>query len=159
MSHTPPPVLDHGRVLEYAVLNDRVEYSGHSLLFVDGKEVGPVPRIAICQSLNNPDIVLLHCDNDWNVLGAGIFNSAGEAKSRAEKTYPGVATCWIKSHFTNEQVSKHLEEIWNGLHCVFCGKMPYEVERLIEKSGVGICDSCIEELYQMLREDPEGPKK
>jgi hypothetical protein len=101
MSHTPPPVLDHGRVLEYAVLNDRVEYSGHSLPFVDGKEVGPVPRLAICQSLNNPDIVLLHCDDDWNVLGAGIFNSAGEAKSRAEKTYPGVATCWIKSHFTN----------------------------------------------------------
>lgn len=33
----PPPVLEGARVLAYAVLDQGIEYSGHSRLFVDGK--------------------------------------------------------------------------------------------------------------------------
>ena len=42
----PPPLAAGGRLLEYAVLDERATYSGHSYLFVDGNELGPVPRRA-----------------------------------------------------------------------------------------------------------------
>jgi hypothetical protein len=34
-------------------VDNRVEYSGHSGLFVDGKELGRVWSVAICQQLNS----------------------------------------------------------------------------------------------------------
>jgi hypothetical protein len=48
---TPPPkiTLNGGALLSYAVLDESVGYTvGHGLFFVDGKEIGKVPRLAIC---------------------------------------------------------------------------------------------------------------
>src|ERR1700719_3065093 len=92
----PPLLLANARVLEYAVLDDSVRYSGRSFLFVDGKELGPVPCLAICRESNNSGGLLLHCDWDWSVLGVAGYPSSDEAKRRAEHIYPGVSTRWIK---------------------------------------------------------------
>jgi hypothetical protein len=77
----PPPVLDSARLLDYAVLDESVSYSGHSSLFVDGKELGPVPCLAICQALDGAGVLLFHCSDDWTVLGAAEYLSVAEAKS------------------------------------------------------------------------------
>lgn len=148
----PPPVLANARVLEYAVLGRNVSYSGHSSLFVDGKELGPVPCLAICQLLDETETLLLHCDRDWNVLGVAGYPSLAEAKKHAERIYPGVSAHWAKADATEAEARKYLEEAAGDLRCSFCGKGPEEVNRLIEKGGARICDSCILELHEMLRE-------
>jgi hypothetical protein len=148
----PPPVLANARVLEYAVLGKNVSYSGHSSLFVDGKELGPVPCLVICQSFDRAEALLLHCDRDWNVLGLAGYTSLAEAKQHAERIYPGVSAHWTKANVTEAKAPKDVKEDTGDLRCSFCGRGPEEVNQLIEKGGVGICDSCILELHQMLHE-------
>jgi hypothetical protein len=86
-------VLGNARVLEYAILDESVTYSGHSSLFVGNvkehlKELGPVPRLAIAQDLKTGEIMLLHCDQDWEVLGlGGNYDSVAKAKASAERAY------------------------------------------------------------------------
>jgi hypothetical protein len=51
-SATPPRTitLNDSVLLCYAVLDESVGYTvGHRLFFVDGKEIGKVPRLAICK--------------------------------------------------------------------------------------------------------------
>ena len=151
-SPIPPPALANARVLEYAVLGHSVSYSGHSSLFVDGKELGPVPCLAICETFNETGVLLLYCDRDWTVLGVAGYASLREAKKHAERTYPGVSAHWAETHVTEAEAKRYLEGRPENLRCSFCGKGPDEVNQLIEKRGLGICDSCIVELHQMLRE-------
>ena len=146
----PPPILDSACVLEYVVLDDSVQFSGRTLLFVEGKELGPTPCLAICQNLEDAAILLFHCDRDWRVLGVAGYKSVDEAKSSAERIYSGITKGWTKTRFTEEEVSKYLEEISGNEFCVFCGKRPDQVEALIEKNKKHICDGCVMEFYQML---------
>jgi len=71
----PLPTLAGALVLEYAILDGRVTYSGHSNLFVDGNEIGPAARVAIGQELNEAHVLLFHCDSDWVVLGVAEYPS------------------------------------------------------------------------------------
>lgn len=148
----PPPVLANARVLEYAALGKNVSYSGHSSLFVGGKELGPVPCLAICQPFDGTETLILHCDSSWNVLGIAGYTSVAEAKKHAERIYPGVSARWTKSHVTDAEARRHRKEQSGDLRCSFCGKRPEEVKQLIEKGGVHICDSCVIELHRMLSE-------
>jgi hypothetical protein len=70
----PPPVLHCARLLYYAVLDSSVEFTGRSLLFVDGKELGPVPCLAICEG--EAETLLFHCSSDWSVLGLAVSPSS-----------------------------------------------------------------------------------
>lgn len=148
----PPPILANAHVLEYAILDSSVHYSGHSSLFVDGSELGPVPCLVICQELKAARILLLHCERDWTVLGAVEFASAAQAKDRAERIYPGLAARWREMQITEQEALKYLDESSSDLRCTFCGRRPDEVEQIIEKGGSRICDSCIKEFHQMLQE-------
>ena len=61
MIEKPPIVMDIGRVLLYAVLDESVTYSGHSSLFVGDAEkglteLGPVPCLAITEQFNTGEI-------------------------------------------------------------------------------------------------------
>jgi hypothetical protein len=107
-----PPVLANARVLEYALLDNSVTFSGRTLLSVDGKELGPVPCLAICQDLDSNDILLLHCDKDWNVLGAACYPSIEAAKAKAEQIYPGVSACWKPTAFTEAKARDYLTQLW-----------------------------------------------
>lgn len=149
----PPPVLQSARVLEYALLDESVRYSGHSFLFVDGKELGPVPCLAICQALGHAGVLLFHCSRDWSILGAAEYASPTEARNRAERIYPGLSTHWIETHVNEQETARYLEEVVGDQRCSFCGKRPDEIERLISKNDARICDSCIMEFHEMLRED------
>jgi|SRR5688572_27551223 hypothetical protein len=98
----PPPALDNAKVLEYAIVDSSVRYSGRLQLFYGGKKVGPVPGLAICRDPGVDGLLLFHCDEDWNVLGAQIWNnpdrpvvsSLRDVKERAETYYPGISAKW-----------------------------------------------------------------
>jgi hypothetical protein len=149
-SSPPPPVLDCARVIEYAVLNESVGYSGHTLLFVGGKELGQVPYLAICEDKKPSRFLLFHCDREWTVLGCSAHGSVGEARDRAERIYPGLSTYWVDAHVTEEQAEQYLTEWFGDERCTFCGKRPDQVEQLIQRNETRICDRCIDEFHDTL---------
>jgi hypothetical protein len=150
----PPPVLNCARVLEYAEVYASVKYTGRITVYVDRKELGPVPRLAICENLNETsEVMLFYCDNDWNVLGAGgaATHSLAAVRENAEKAYAGISAKWIKSNVSRSEAEEYLSESWGDMRCGFCGRTPNQVQRLVEgKSGARICDVCISELKQEL---------
>lgn len=99
----PPQVLDNAQVLEYAVVDSSVRFTGALHLYHGDKRVGPVPYLAICRDPNMEELLLFHCDENWNVLGAQIWNapdrpavtSVEEVKQRAEKFYSGIMSKWV----------------------------------------------------------------
>ena len=137
------------------MLDESVGYAGHSHLYRDRGEVGPVPCLAICRDLRDGKTLLMHCDQNWNVLGVAAYDSVLIAKERAEHIYPGVSNCWRESHVTEQELSAYLDTLWSNQQCSFCGKRPYQVEKFIEKDGKHICDECIAELYKALQKSPK----
>src|SRR5437764_6908234 len=107
----PPPTLESCRVLEYAILeSSAVHYSGHSNLFVGDEEIGPVPRLAICQVPAESGVYLFHCAHEWATLGSEKWESLQAAKTAVEEVYRGVSALWIDAHVTDEDAARHLEE-------------------------------------------------
>ena len=153
-SQIPPQVLDSARVLKYVVLDDSVKFSGRTLLFVDGNELGPTPCLAICKDLEDDAILLFHCTEDWNVLGVAGYGSVDEAERRAERIYQGVSSRWIEPNFSDEEVARYLEDLRGSERCTFCSKGSDEANALLEKNGKWICDVCVEEFHQMLQDEP-----
>jgi len=99
----PPPEICTQRVLQYAVLDDSVGFSsGHGLMFVDGKELGRVPCLAICEDTNSSGVMLYYCNRDWNMVGVSGPYVIAAAKKRADRLFPGSLACWIEVHFTQE---------------------------------------------------------
>jgi hypothetical protein len=92
----PPAILDSSLVLLYAVLDDSVTYTGRACVLVGGKSIDPVPCLAICLNLCDDDILLLRCDDEWNVLGAGGYGRVENAQASAETAYAGVGGKWQK---------------------------------------------------------------
>jgi hypothetical protein len=145
------------KVEQYAIRDRSMKYSGHSYLFRDGKEVGPVPCLAICRG-DDAEILLFHCDRRWNVLGmAGDYANINAAKQRAERIYPGISAAWVKTGFTKRQVNQYLDRIGHNLRCAFCGKAWYQVERIVTKGKNAICDACIREPGEMIEAGAAQP--
>jgi hypothetical protein len=89
-SAKPPPAIVSERVLHYAFLDDSVGFNaGHKLIFIDGKQLGKVPRLAICQAKKSSELSLFYCDDDWDFVGVSVHDSVAAAKNRAERLYPG----------------------------------------------------------------------
>jgi hypothetical protein len=150
----PPPVLDCARVLEYASVDNSVKFTGRLSLYVDGKALGAVPKLAICQNMaEDPETFLFHCDADWNVLGAGAYPSIEVARARAEDAYAGISQKWLKAPYSLEEAENFVSESWGNHRCAFCGRTPNSVHVLVEgRTGAKICDICIGELRKALRE-------
>jgi hypothetical protein len=143
----PPPVLASARVLAYAVIDEDVVYTGRQRLFVAGQELGAVPRLAIGRDLAGGDVVLLHCDAEWDVLATVACPSIEDARRRGEQAYSGLANKWQPVSFTDAEVEAFLDEEDRGLICSFCGRHPHEVERIITgHRGAAICEICIKAL-------------
>lgn len=70
--------MDGATVLEYAIVDDSVTFTGRLHLYHGGKRVGPVPCLAICKNLDMDELLLLHCDTSWSVQGAQIWNAPGK---------------------------------------------------------------------------------
>jgi hypothetical protein len=146
----PPPALDCARVLEYVFIPSSNEYSGRTLLFVDGKEIGRVPCLAICEEKSSGGVLFFHCDAEWNVLGCAPYASVAEAKNKAERIYAGLLPSWIASGVSEAEAERYLDELFADERCSFCGKRADLVEQLFQKGSVYICDGCVEEYYRTL---------
>jgi hypothetical protein len=149
----PPPALDCARVIEFAVIDKTVHFEQQGCLIVDGKIVGRVPNIAICQNLDESTLMIFHCDADWNVLGIQAdYRSLQEAKSKLEKSYVGLApTAWICTAFSIEDAVEYIRNIFSGEECSFCGRVPPQINRIISKNKVRICNLCIVEFWSQLQ--------
>ena len=154
----PPPIIAAGaRVLEYAVVAKPVRFTGSLQLYVDGALLGEVPRLAICQSLDDDELLLFHCDDDWNVLGMQAWNTAEgsavssveDVKARVEKYYSGICSQWITHGTSVEDAIAYQEKMVGENRCSFCSRTMYDVKSLVEgKSGARICDYCITALNE-----------
>lgn len=156
-SRTPPPIIcvNDRVLLEYALLDDSISpRAGHGLLFVDGKEIGKVPCLAICEDKESPDVTLYFCSADWDPIGIAAGKSIDAVKTRAERIYPGSSARWVQAHFTEEDVSRYLENSFAGLRCSFCGRRPDETLAMTfqGKGSVCICGECVGRFHQDLTE-------
>lgn len=160
LNNGPPPVLGGCRVLEYAILDESVKYSGRSSLFVGGasagwKEIGPVPCLAIGQELNTGAVMLLHCDRDWDVIARdGNHESFSAARERAERMYQGVSSKWIATNVSEADAETFQDEMWADERCSFCGKTPPECDTMLASDRARICNTCVSKMHTALLESP-----
>jgi hypothetical protein len=156
MSDAPPPVLDRARVIAYAIVDDSVQWTGRQKLFVGENELGPVPRLALCQNVSGDlkDILIFHCNEQWEVLGCSGGPTIEAAKASAERAYKGITATWVDTNVTEEQAKAWIKENCQEIACSFCGREPGEFDQLVEdKTGsVRICNLCIEENYRLIRD-------
>ena len=96
--------------------------------------------------------MLFHCDERWQVIVTSGAETVEAIKARAEKNYPGVSARWIDLNVSPEEVLHHYDEQSGGLECSFCGRRPFELEGLVEGSGVAICRVCIEDFHRAFHE-------
>jgi hypothetical protein len=161
-SAKPPPAIASERVLHYAFLDDSVGLNaGHKLIFIDGKQLGKVPRLAICQAKKGSELSLFYCDDDWDFVGVSLHDSVAAAKNRAERLYSGSSGKWFEANFTQEEVGLYLEQVWASSRCSFCGKTPdQDLKAIFEGNGnARICDSCVVELHRELKKDSSPSTK
>jgi ClpX C4-type zinc finger protein len=158
-SDSPPPVLDRARVIAYAVLDDSVQWTGRQKLFVGGKELGPVPRLALCQNVegNLKDILVFHCNDEWDVLGVSGGKTLEAAKASAERAYRGVGAKWISTNVTEDEAKSWIEKNCADVSCSFCDRTLDDYQHLVgNKAGsVRICNYCIDEYYALIRKPAE----
>jgi hypothetical protein len=113
--------------------------------------------MAICREKNG--LNLFYCDRRWNVLGcSGAHASIRAAKARAERAYPGISKWWIKTGYTASQAQKFFDDTGYYVRCSFCRRSQFDVESLVtsKKPSVAICDRCIHEFSELVKERPEG---
>lgn len=149
------PVIACSRVLCYVVVDSAVQFSGRTLLFVDGKELGRVPCLAICDEKKSSGVLLFHCDSEWTTLGCSGHKSVADAKTRAERIYPGISARWVDAGISEEAAEAYLNEHSGNARCSCCGTRPDEADQVFhsEREGNGeasICDRCINEFHDML---------
>jgi hypothetical protein len=146
----PPPILDCARVLQYAVVDRSMGFSGRTALFVGGIELGRVPRLAIAEEVSSGGVLVFHCKQSWRVLGCSTHALMADAKKRAEGIYPGLSSHWVKSGVTKKEAKRFLHRLFGSQRCNGCGKRPDQVRRLISKRKLLVCDCCVRELHKML---------
>jgi hypothetical protein len=137
-------------------LNERgVEFSGHTNLFVGEREIGRVPRLALCKEKGG-EVLLLHCNRTWSIKGIAAFPSLRDARKRAERIYPGVSKRWVQMNVTSFQAERYLRKIWVGKECSFCGRRPDQVRGMVSRRKLRICDRCATECHELLRDAATG---
>jgi len=149
----PAPVIDCARLLHYAFVEKSIVYSGRTLLFVDGKEVGRVPCLAICEYEGSKEVLLFHCKRDWRVIGCSAHQSVFAAKKRVEGVYPGLSSHWREAQVTKRRAERFLNEHFGNVRCIGCEKRPDQIEQLFTKGRALVCDSCVQELHKMMQDN------
>lgn len=146
MEKPPITLIYPTYVIEYAEIDDSIEYMNRRNLNVNGEWLGAVPRLAICEDIDSGDFFLAHCGENWELLcGVESHNSIEESKQNAEKHYRGVHKMWKKTGYTIEDVKKIFEKEREEMKCSFCGKSHFDGEftKLIGGKNAKICDKCI----------------
>jgi len=155
----PPPFMMGCRVTEFAVRDRSIPRQRRTLLFVNSKELGTVPRFALGQDRKSGDFCLFHCGTKWNIRGTSVSESPVELKSSLERIYPGIAKKWRRTGYSRKQSEAFRRRIWAGLECSFCHRFPDDFESMIESRKTRICDRCIREFAAIIdRQAPGAPK-
>src|SRR6267143_498351 len=119
----PPPALDGALVIAFALADETVKYEERQTLFINEALLGRVPKLAICQNLEETEFMVFHCNHDWEVLAVtGGYESAAAAKSRTELSYHGIDTKWDSTDYKKEDANSFLEGLFKEDSCTFCGK-------------------------------------
>lgn len=151
-SPAPPPALAGTRLIAYAVLDKSIPYAGRGSIFVGGKVLRRVPRLALTRS--GGETFVVYCSQAWKVLTMFGYPSVSEAKRSAERHYPGVSRRWRPVHVTQQQVDRYLRALWNGLECSFCDRRPDQFEKMVARGRrVRICDICVREISETMSSD------
>lgn len=156
----PPPVLAGAQVLEYAVIDEAVVFTGRLHLYSNQERIGRVPRLAICREFDDGHFLLVHCSEDWEALGVQAWNapaadeagSVDDVKRRAETFYSGVSSRWIKLDVPLEEALAYHQAQEQEFVCSFCGRAPDQLLSLFRGGNATICGDCVRELYRMLDE-------
>lgn len=148
----PPPAIGSDRVLAYAFVDKSIKFTGSQRLFVDGEQLGRVPQIAICKSLNKDivDYLILYCDKNWRTLGVAGEKTLARAVAEAERCYEGIASKFVRVNNRKSVVRKWIVEQYPKSACGFCGRMYFEVDSIIEGRTSVICSYCIENFSKIL---------
>ena len=155
----PPPLIATSRVLHYAIVDAEVRYTRSSVLYSGGKEVGPVPRLAISRSLVDDSILLLHCDQDWNCLGASGGGSVEDVMNDANRLYEGLAAKWMPAPYTDVAFLKAFADDYESQRCSFCGRYHFEMggAGMIQGAQAWICTDCVERFHGVVLEREKSP--
>ena len=154
----PPPVISGIRVLEFAFVQPPAQFTGKLRLNVGGEWLGAVPRLVIGQDLTTGELLLLHCDEQWDVKGVQGWNGPAAApvsdvddiKIRTEKFYSDLMPFWQKHAATLEEATAYHKQQMEELVCQFCGELP---ETVLFSQGSGrICAHCVERFHKELGE-------
>jgi hypothetical protein len=158
MTNAPPPSLDYARVIAYAIVDHTVQWTDRQRLYVGEELLGPVPGLAIGQNLfeDGNDFLLLHCDEDWNVLGVLPRPSIPQIKEAAERWYRGIEARWTAVENTAEAAENWIRAQETTVTCSFCDKLPPQVESVAFGNGACICNECTRRLYEDLINNGRG---
>jgi len=160
----PPPILAGARVLEYAIVDETVVFTGRLQLYNDSERFGPLPRLAICQAFGSDELLLFYCNDSWETLGVETWNgpddgqtgSIEDVKRSAENYYNGISSCWIALDVTEEEAKALYEKLEHEFACSFCGKGPDELRSVFRGPQANICGECVRKLHGML-DEPDAP--
>lgn len=146
----PPPALGCARVLEYAIVDSSIVFRQRRTLNVDGKWVGKVARLAICQNLDDEELLVFHCTDNWDVVGvAAGYKIVAEAKEEVERSYRGLASKWNVAGYSRDEAVAYVGEQFKDRQCSFCGRTPLQVQSIVG-DAVRICNRCIDEFHDLM---------
>jgi len=156
--NAPPPVLDMARVIAYAFVDKSVTWTGRQVLYVDGELLGQVPRLALCQNLSASltDILLFHCDDEWQVLGSSVGATLEAAMDQAELAYRGISSIWIHTDISVEEADQWIRSNHPDAVCAFCDKLATETDGMFYAGRAAICYSCVSNLHPAIQNNADA---
>jgi hypothetical protein len=89
----------------------------------------------------------MHCGRTWNVRTCFAYPSLADAQAAAEHRYPGSASRWLRTGYTQARAEAYLERSSRKDRCSFCGRRPDQVSQQMfaaRKNAARICDTCID---------------
>jgi len=90
----PPRMLDGAELVCFSEINSSVRPTGKTIHRKDGKILGPVTALAICQYSGENSFYLFYCDEKWRVLTDTFHVDLDAAKSQAEFEYRNISAYW-----------------------------------------------------------------
>jgi hypothetical protein len=148
----PPPVLSaRTRVTHYAILGPDVGFNGAGRIFVGGRLLGRVPRLALSRQ-DEGGTLLMHCGSTWNVRTAFSYPSVLEAKKAAERRYPGSSARWVRVDTSKAKAEAYLNRVYRGRTCSFCRRRPDQVSQMFHsrRDGAKVCEVCVGKMTAFL---------
>jgi hypothetical protein len=140
-----------GPTVHWVAVPRSVPFRNRGSFWAGDKLLQRQPNLAICQDRVRSCFVLLFCDRRWSIRGATTAASVAEAKSTAERYYPGLLQHWVSAGVTARQAERYMQRLRDEYGCSFCGRAPGEQNgSQFESKGARICSSCIRRFHATL---------